>query len=60
MACAIGCGIVGRLALCRRRSRRMGDGTSDPETLLAWAQEYGAEVDFERTSMVVEHHGLVF
>jgi hypothetical protein len=38
----------------------MGDGTSDPETLLAWAQEYGAEVDFERTSMVVERHGLVF
>lgn len=35
-------------------------GELDPATLPALAARYGCEVDFERTSTVIERHGLTF
>ena len=32
----------------------------DPEKMAAIAERYGCEVDFERTSSVIERHGLTF
>ena len=36
------------------------EGKFDPATLPAFAARYGAEVDFERTSSIVERHRLKF
>lgn len=32
----------------------------DPEALVAIAERYGIDVDFERTGPIVERHGLTF
>jgi mannose-6-phosphate isomerase-like protein (cupin superfamily) len=42
--------------------RKLGapGGELDPATLPALAARYGCEVDFERTSTIVERHGLAF
>lgn len=42
--------------------RRLAEpgGEYSPSTLPALAAEYGAEVDFEATTTVVERHGLLF